>query len=46
LSGHSYYGDALFRADLLLQDFAAVLHPELFPDYELIWLKPLATDGT
>ncbi len=44
LSGHSYFGDAIFRADLLLQDFAAVLHPELFPDYELIWLKPLAVE--
>lgn len=46
LSGHSYYGDAIFRADLLLQDFAAVLHPELFPDHELIWLKPLAAQGS
>jgi len=41
LSGHSFYGDAIIRPDLLLQDFVSILHPELLADYETIFFQSL-----
>ena len=37
-----YFKTALnYRADLLLQDLVSILHPELLPDHETVWLQPI-----
>jgi iron complex transport system substrate-binding protein len=38
---NDYYESGVIRPDLLLKDIAKVLHPELFPDYELYFYKKL-----
>lgn len=38
--GEDYYKTAVnYRADLLLRDLVSILHPELAPDHETIWLE-------
>ena len=38
--GEDYYKTAVnYRADLLLKDLVSILHPELAPDHETIWLE-------
>ena len=40
--GEDYYKTALnYRADLVLKDLVSILHPELFPDHETLWLEPI-----
>ncbi len=38
---NGFYNDVPFHPDLLLGEFAAVLHPELFPDAKLHYYQPL-----
>tara|TARA_R110001583_G_scaffold8075_4_gene39423 strand:+ start:18448 stop:19629 length:1182 start_codon:yes stop_codon:yes gene_type:complete len=38
---NDYYESGVIRPDLLLKDVAKVLHPELFPDYELYFYQKL-----
>ena len=38
---NDYYESGVICPDLLLKDLAKVLHPELFPDYELYFYKKL-----
>ncbi len=41
--GEDIYKTAMnYRADLLLKDLVSILHPELVPDYEPLWLQPIA----
>lgn len=41
--GEDLYKTAMnYRADLLLRDLVSILHPELVPDYEPLWLQPIA----
>ena len=38
--GEDYYKTAVnYRADLLLKDLVSILHPELVPDHETLWLE-------
>ena len=38
--GEDYYKTAVnYRADLLLRDLVSILHPDLAPDHETIWLE-------
>ena len=38
--GEDYYKTAVnYRADLLLRDLVSILHPELAPDHETLWLE-------
>lgn len=37
-----YYEDLPIHPDRILKDFAAIFHPELFPDYSPIYYKPLS----
>ena len=38
--GEDYYKTAVnYRADLLLKDLVSILHPELLPDHETVWLE-------
>lgn len=38
--GEDYYKTAVnYRADLLLKDLVSILHPELAPDHETLWLE-------
>ncbi len=37
----NYYEETPFRPDLLLQELAALFHPELFPDYTFLYYQPL-----
>ena len=38
--GEDYYKTAVnYRADLLLEDLVSILHPELVPNHETIWLE-------
>ncbi len=38
----TYYEDLPIHPDYILQDFAAIFHPELFPDYTLQYYSKLA----
>ncbi len=38
----NYYEETPFRPDLLLQELAALFHPQLFPDYTFRYYKPFA----
>ena len=38
---NDYYESGVIQPDLLLKDVAKVLHPELFPDYELYFYQKL-----
>ncbi len=38
---NDYYESGVIRPDLMLKDVAKVLHPELFPDYELYFYQKL-----
>jgi iron complex transport system substrate-binding protein len=41
--GEDLYKTAMnYRADLLLRDLVSILHPELLPDYEPLWMQPIA----
>lgn len=41
--GEDFYKTALnYRADLVLKDLVSILHPELVPDHEPLWLQPVA----
>ncbi len=37
----NYFEETPFRPDLLLQELAALFHPELFPDYSFRYYQPL-----
>ena len=38
--GEDYYKTAVnYRADLLLKDLVSILHPELVPNHETVWLE-------
>ncbi len=37
----NYFEETPFRPDLLLQELAALFHPELFPDYSFRYYRPL-----
>lgn len=39
--GLIFYEQAPQRPDIVLKDFIAILHPELLPDHELRFIKPL-----
>ena len=40
--GEDYYKTAVnYRADLLLKDLVSILHPDLVPDHETLWLEPI-----
>lgn len=39
--GNDYWESAVARPDLLLADFIKVLHPDLLPNHQLIYLKKL-----
>lgn len=41
LGNNDIFETAILRADRLLQDFATILHPDLFPDHELYFYKKL-----
>ncbi|HIY50119.1 MAG TPA: ABC transporter substrate-binding protein [Candidatus Barnesiella excrementavium] len=38
----NYYEETPFRPDLLLQELAALFHPDRFPDYQLRYFQPLS----
>ena len=38
----NYYEETPFRPDLLLQELAALFHPDRFPHYQLRYFQPLA----
>ena len=41
--GEDLYKTAMnYRADLLLKDLVSILHPELLPDHEPLWLQPIS----
>ena len=37
-----YYEETPFHPNLLLRDYVKILHPELLPDYEMRYYKPLS----
>ncbi|MGJ8684318.1 MAG: ABC transporter substrate-binding protein [Nonlabens sp.] len=39
--GITYYEEASQRPDLVLKDLVKILHPQVLPDYELYFFKPL-----
>ncbi len=39
--GNDYWESGCLKPDVILQDLATILHPELFPDRELIYYKKL-----
>ena len=39
--GNDYWEGAVARPDLLLNDMIKICHPELLPDYELIYMNQL-----
>lgn len=44
-TGYStYYDDIVLSPDLILADLAAIFHPDLFPEYEQVYFKPLKED--
>jgi iron complex transport system substrate-binding protein len=45
--GEDLYKTAMnYRADLLLKDLVSILHPELLPDYEPLWMQPIKAQGS
>ncbi len=38
---NDYFESGVVRADLVLKDYIKIFHPELFPDYQLTYLKEL-----
>lgn len=38
---NDYFESGVVRADLVLKDYIAIFHPELFPDYNLTFMKEL-----
>ncbi|NJO83517.1 MAG: ABC transporter substrate-binding protein [Blastochloris sp.] len=45
--GEDLYKTAMnYRADLLLKDLVSILHPELLPDHEPLWMQPIAAQGS
>jgi iron complex transport system substrate-binding protein len=43
--GIDYYESAVWRADLVLADLAALLHPELFPEHAFFYYRLLPERG-
>ena len=43
--GNDFYETGVTNPNLVLADYIKVFHPELLPDHELIFLKPLANDN-
>lgn len=39
--GVTYYEEASMRPDLVLKDLVKILHPDVLPDYQLYFFKPL-----
>jgi len=45
--GEDIYKTAMnYRADLMLKDLVSILHPELLPDHEPLWMQPIAAQGS
>ena len=40
-NGNDFWESAVARPDLILSDLIKVLHPELLPNYELVYISPL-----
>lgn len=41
IKSNDFFESGVVRADLVLQDYVKIIHPELLPDKELIYLKEL-----
>ena len=40
-SANDFFESGVVRSDLILKDYIKIFHPELLPDYNLTYLKPL-----
>lgn len=41
---NDYFGQALLEPDILLQDLAKILHPDLFPSHQFVYFEPITAD--
>lgn len=44
VGGNNYWEDGVSNPHLILQDLVAIFHPELLPDHEFVYFRPIAAE--